>query len=146
MLCCRRISATGTPASPCFRMLTIWLSVKRDFRMGISFAPERLPSNCLPDGEAYGYITRVRQYKSFKVQYLLGVTHYKGPHLVIKTIQIEFLFGSNPIGHLTDPRLKWLPQARALPRHRDALNPACEDLSVPNRDYQCREDGRIVQR
>src|SRR6266851_8318562 len=56
MLCCRRISATGTPASPCFRMLTIWLSVKRDFRMGISFAPERLPSNCLPDGEAYGWM------------------------------------------------------------------------------------------
>src|SRR6266849_9563223 len=56
MLCCRRISATGTPASPCFRMLTIWLSVKRDFRMGISFAPERLPSNCLPDGEAYDSI------------------------------------------------------------------------------------------
>src|SRR5258706_13694235 len=38
MLCCRRISAIGTPASPCFRMPTIWLSVNRDFRMGISLA------------------------------------------------------------------------------------------------------------
>src|SRR6266481_6126252 len=54
MLCCRRISVIGTPASPCFRMLTIWLSVNRDFRMGISLAPESLPSNCLPGGEAYG--------------------------------------------------------------------------------------------
>jgi hypothetical protein len=35
ILGCRRISAIGTPASsPCFR--AIWLSVKRDFRMGIS--------------------------------------------------------------------------------------------------------------
>src|SRR5262249_44874016 len=53
MLCWRRISATGTPASPCFRISTIWLSVNRDFRMGISLAPESLPSNCLPGGEAY---------------------------------------------------------------------------------------------
>src|SRR5882672_2033161 len=53
MLCCRRISVIGTPASPCFRMLTIWLSVNRDFRIGISLAPESLPSNCLPGGEAY---------------------------------------------------------------------------------------------
>src|SRR6266478_8871186 len=53
MLCCRRISAIGTPASPCFRMPTIWLSVNRDFRMGISLAPESLPSNGLPGGEAY---------------------------------------------------------------------------------------------
>src|SRR5437879_8649529 len=54
MLCCRRISAIGTPASPCFRTPTIWLSVNRDFRMGISLTPESLPSNCLPGGEAYG--------------------------------------------------------------------------------------------
>src|SRR5262245_25752617 len=53
MLCCRRISAIGTPASPCFRMSTIWLSVKRDFRMSLSLAPESLPSNCLRGGEAY---------------------------------------------------------------------------------------------
>src|SRR5215468_408231 len=33
MLCWRRISAIGTPASPCFRISTIWLSVNRDFRM-----------------------------------------------------------------------------------------------------------------
>jgi len=38
ILGCDRISAIGTPASsPCFRMPTIWLSVKRDFRMGISW-------------------------------------------------------------------------------------------------------------
>src|SRR5712691_9084831 len=54
MPCCRRISAIGTPASPCFRMLTIWLSVNRDSRMNISLAPESLPSNGLPGGEAYG--------------------------------------------------------------------------------------------
>src|SRR5258705_7540108 len=41
------------PRLPCFRMLTIWLSVNRDFRMGISLAPESLPSNGLPGGEAY---------------------------------------------------------------------------------------------
>src|SRR5215468_2990832 len=33
MLCWRRISAIGTPASPCFRISTIWLPVNRDFRM-----------------------------------------------------------------------------------------------------------------
>src|SRR5467141_3553803 len=65
MLCCRRISAIRTPASPCFRMPTIWLSVNRDFRMGISLAPESLPSNCLPGGEAYGVI------KVFLVESLL---------------------------------------------------------------------------
>src|SRR5262245_59598286 len=54
MLWCRRISAIGTPASPCFRISTIWLSVNRDFRMGISLAPESLRSKCLPEGEAYG--------------------------------------------------------------------------------------------
>src|SRR5215813_2700423 len=54
MLCWRRISAIGTPASPCFRISTIWLSVNRDFRMGISLAPESLRSKCLPKGEAYG--------------------------------------------------------------------------------------------
>src|SRR5262245_12205170 len=54
MLCCRRSSVIGTPASPCFRMLTIWLPVNRDFRMGISLAPESLPSHGLPGGEAYG--------------------------------------------------------------------------------------------
>src|SRR5215470_16353993 len=54
MLCWRKISAIGTPASPCFRISTIWLSVNRDFRMGISLAPESLPSHGLPDGEAYG--------------------------------------------------------------------------------------------
>src|SRR4029077_18236119 len=59
MLCCRRISAIGTPASPCFRMPTIWLSVNRDFRMGISLAPESLPSNGLPGGEAYESISVV---------------------------------------------------------------------------------------
>jgi len=32
----RRHRTTGTPPSPCFRMSTIWLSVNRDFRMGIS--------------------------------------------------------------------------------------------------------------
>src|SRR5215471_21348408 len=53
MLCWRRISAIGTPASPCFRISTIWLSVNRDFRMGISLAPESLRSKCLPKGEAY---------------------------------------------------------------------------------------------
>src|SRR5215831_13022646 len=53
MLCWRRISAIGTPASPCFRISTIWLSVNRDFRMGISLAPESLRSKCLPEGEAY---------------------------------------------------------------------------------------------
>src|SRR5262245_39394607 len=53
MLCWRRISAIGTPASPCFRISTIWLSVNRDFRMGASLAPESLPSKCLPEGEAY---------------------------------------------------------------------------------------------
>src|SRR5215471_448278 len=53
MLCWRRISAIGTPASPCFRISTIWLSVNRDFRLGISLAPESLPSKCLPEGEAY---------------------------------------------------------------------------------------------
>src|SRR5215510_10211775 len=53
MLCCRRISAIGTPASPCFRIATIWLSVNRDFRMGTSLAPESLPSKCLRRGEAY---------------------------------------------------------------------------------------------
>src|SRR5215813_11972550 len=56
MLCWRRISAIGTPASPCFRISTIWLSVNRDFRMGISLAPESLRSKCLPKGEAYDYI------------------------------------------------------------------------------------------
>jgi hypothetical protein len=55
MLCCRRISAIGTPASPCFRMPTIWLSVNRDFRMAISLAPESLPSNGLLGGEAYEF-------------------------------------------------------------------------------------------
>src|SRR5262252_5423712 len=54
MLCWRRISAIGTPASPCFRISTIWLSVNRDFRMGISLAPESLRSKCLLKGEAYG--------------------------------------------------------------------------------------------
>src|SRR5215467_4913595 len=54
MLCWRRISAIGTPAAPCFRISTIWLSVNRDFRMGISLAPESLRSKCLPKGEAYG--------------------------------------------------------------------------------------------
>src|SRR5215471_5781225 len=54
MLCWRRISAIGTPASPCFKISTIWLSVNRDFRMGISLAPESLRSKCLPKGEAYG--------------------------------------------------------------------------------------------
>src|SRR5215469_10578592 len=54
MLCWRRISAIGTPASPCFRISTIWLSVNRDFRMGISLAPESLRPKCLPEGEAYG--------------------------------------------------------------------------------------------
>src|SRR5712691_2336115 len=58
MLCWRRISAIGTPPSPCFRMSTIWLSVKRDFRMGLSLAPESLPSNCLPRGEAYAVPSR----------------------------------------------------------------------------------------
>src|SRR5262249_4130876 len=58
MLGSRRISAIGTPASPCFRMSTIWLSVKRDFRMGISLAPESLPSKCLRAGEAYGWCAR----------------------------------------------------------------------------------------
>src|SRR5215831_15687381 len=53
MLCWRRISANGTPASPCFRISTIWLSVNRDFRMGISLAPESLRSKCLLKGEAY---------------------------------------------------------------------------------------------
>src|SRR5215467_7059620 len=53
MLCSRRISAIGTPASPCFKISTIWLSVNRDFRMGISLAPESLRSKCLPKGEAY---------------------------------------------------------------------------------------------
>jgi hypothetical protein len=53
MLCCRRISATGPAASPCFKMPTIRLSVNRDSRMGISLAPESLPSNGLPAGEAY---------------------------------------------------------------------------------------------
>src|SRR6516164_2553796 len=53
MLCWRRISAIGTPASPCFKISTIWLSVNRDFRMGISLAPESLRSKCLPKGEAY---------------------------------------------------------------------------------------------
>src|SRR5215467_12453550 len=53
MLCWRRISAIGTLASPCFRISTIWLSVNRDFRMGISLAPESLRSKCLPKGEAY---------------------------------------------------------------------------------------------
>src|SRR5215472_6547489 len=58
MLCWRRISAIGTPASPCFRISTIWLSVNRDFRMGISLAPESLRSKCLPKGEAYGPTSR----------------------------------------------------------------------------------------
>src|SRR5262250_1930982 len=53
MLCWRRISAIGTPASPCFRISTIWLSVNRDFRMGISLAPESLRSKSLLKGEAY---------------------------------------------------------------------------------------------
>src|SRR5215831_7034834 len=53
MLCWRRISAIGTPASPCFMISTIWLSVNRDFRMGTSLAPESLPSKCLLRGEAY---------------------------------------------------------------------------------------------
>src|SRR5262249_44519318 len=54
MLCCRRISAIGTPASPCLRMATIWLSVNRDFRMGCSSPPrESLVPNGLRDGEAY---------------------------------------------------------------------------------------------
>src|SRR5882672_10231794 len=54
MLCCRRISAIGTPASPCFRMATIWLSVNRDFRMDRSSPTrESLLLNCLPGGEAY---------------------------------------------------------------------------------------------
>src|SRR5215470_15962854 len=56
MLCWRRISAIGTPASPCFRISTIWLSVNRDFRMGISLAPESLRSKCLLKGEAYAPI------------------------------------------------------------------------------------------
>src|SRR5437773_6035050 len=59
MLCCRRISATGTPPSPCFRMSTIWLSVNRDFRMGISLAPESLLSECLRGGEAYAEMSTV---------------------------------------------------------------------------------------
>src|SRR5258708_39003232 len=62
MLCCRRISAIGTPVSPCFRMPTIWFSVNRDFRMGISLAPESLPSNCLPRGEAYERTGRIDTY------------------------------------------------------------------------------------
>src|SRR5713101_4438601 len=62
MLCCRRISAIGTPASPCFRMSTIWLSVNRDFRMGISLAPESLLSNGLPGGEAYGATSLLATY------------------------------------------------------------------------------------
>src|SRR5215470_3149005 len=57
MLCWRRISAIGTPASPCFKISTIWLSVNRDFRMGASLAPESLPSKCLPKREAYAYST-----------------------------------------------------------------------------------------
>src|SRR5262249_3395602 len=52
MLCCRRISAIWTPASPCFKISTIWLSVNRDFRMATSLTPESLPSKCLPEGEA----------------------------------------------------------------------------------------------
>src|SRR5215831_19262984 len=59
MLCWRRISAIGTPASPCFRISTIWLSVNRDFRMGISLAPESLRSKCLLKGEAYVDVPRL---------------------------------------------------------------------------------------
>src|SRR5215471_6962289 len=61
MLCWRRISAIGTPASPCFRISTIWLSVNRDFRMGISLAPESLRPKCLPEGEAYGGTSEYRE-------------------------------------------------------------------------------------
>src|SRR5216684_3201032 len=80
MLCCRRISVIGTPASPCFRMLTIWLSVNRDFRMGISLAPESLPSNCLPGGEAYVPNRRVSPHEHPSQIYLPFRPPSSSPH------------------------------------------------------------------
>ena len=49
-----QISATGTPASPSFRIATICDSVNRDFRIDPPVVPrESLASTVYRDGEAY---------------------------------------------------------------------------------------------
>src|SRR5215469_7450761 len=98
MLCWRRISAIGTPASPCFRISTIWLSVNRDFRMGISLAPESLRSKCLLKGEAYaGICIFARKFSGRNVfQWLRFELFYMNPLMPYCAVQsrgvLESLF------------------------------------------------------